>query len=175
MRLRSPSLLAGLLLLAGATALQGQTLKLGWINSAEILEEAPGARQASEEFNRYLQGSYAEIERMSSELQALMDQYDRAQLTLTPEARDRRQQEIQRKQQEYQARMEELEEQAAQRQQELVQPIMDRVNQVIDQLREEGGYAIIFDVAAGSIIAVDPSLDLTPEVLRRLRANAGGQ
>ena len=58
----------------------------------------------------------------------------------------------------------------SQRQAELVQPVMDLINQVIDAIRSEGDYALIFDVSAGSIIAADPSLDLTEEVIRRLRA-----
>jgi Skp family chaperone for outer membrane proteins len=49
---------------------------------------------------------------------------------------------------------------------------MDKVNAVIEKMREEGSYALILDVAAGSIISADPSLDLTQEVIRRLKAEA---
>ena len=51
---------------------------------------------------------------------------------------------------------------------------MDRISDVIEQIREEGNYALILDVAAGSIISADPSLDLTEEVIRRLQADATG-
>jgi Skp family chaperone for outer membrane proteins len=47
---------------------------------------------------------------------------------------------------------------------------MDKITAVIETMREEGNYALILDVAAGSIISADPSLDLTQEVLRRLQA-----
>ena len=49
---------------------------------------------------------------------------------------------------------------------------MDQITQVIETIREEGNYALILDVAAGSIISADPSLDLTQEVIRRLQTNA---
>jgi Skp family chaperone for outer membrane proteins len=45
---------------------------------------------------------------------------------------------------------------------------------VIETLREEGQYSLILDVAAGSIISADSTLDLTPEVIRRLGAQEGG-
>jgi Skp family chaperone for outer membrane proteins len=47
---------------------------------------------------------------------------------------------------------------------------MDKVTAVIEKMREEGNYSLILDVAAGSIISADPSLDLTQEVIRRLAA-----
>jgi outer membrane protein len=167
-------LAAGLLLLASATAVQAQgSLKVGYINSAVLLDEAPGAREASQQFDTELQGMYAEVERMSQELQESFQQYERQQALLTPAAKTQREQELQLKRQQYETRVQQLEEQAGRRQQELVQPITERVNEVIEQIRAEGSYAFIFDVAAGSIIAADPTLDLTPEVLRRLRAQAG--
>ena len=61
---------------------------------------------------------------------------------------------------------------AGQRQQELVQPVMDKINQVIEQIRAEGAYTLIFDVSAGGVVAADPGLDLTQEVIRRLKAAA---
>jgi outer membrane protein len=168
-------LLASLTVLASASAAQAQAvaLKIGYINSAAILEQAPGAKEASAAFDQYLQGSQAEVQRMSQELQTLRADYDRQQLMLSASAKTQRQDEINRKMQEYQARVEALEQQAGQRQQQLVQPVMDRVNKVIEEIRAEGSYSFIFDVAAGSIIAADPRLDLTEEVLRRLRAAAG--
>jgi outer membrane protein len=166
-------LLASLAILASASATQSQAvapLKIGYINSAAILEEAPGAKEASAQFDQYLQGSQAEVTRMQQELQTLMADYDRQQLMLSPTAKTQRQEEIRRKQQEYQSRVDALESQAGQRQQQLVQPVMDKVNQVIEVIRAEGGYAFIFDVAAGSIIAADPKLDLTQQVIARLKA-----
>lgn len=172
MRVRSFAL-AGLALLAGFMAVEGQAVaRIGYINTAVILEETPGAQEANQAWERELGTYRTEVERMAEELQGMMAQYDRQQLTLSPEAKARREEDIRRKQQEYQDLVQRLDQQAQQRQQELVQPVLDRVTAVIEQLREEEGYAIIFDVAAGSIIAADPSLDLTDEVIRRLRAVA---
>ena len=166
-------LLASLAVLASTTAAQAQAiapLKIGYINSAAILEEAPGAKEASAEFDRYLQQSQAEVQRLSQELEARRAEYQRQQLMLSPAAKTQREEEMLRMQQEAQQRVQALETQAGQRQQQLVQPVMDKVNKVIEEIRAEGSYSFIFDVAGGSIIAADPKLDLTQEVLRRLKA-----
>ena len=68
--------------------------------------------------------------------------------------------------------MAEIEAEAARRQQELVQPIMERINSIIQEIRRDGSYTFIFDVAGGGLIAADESFDLTDEVMERLAAGA---
>jgi outer membrane protein len=58
---------------------------------------------------------------------------------------------------------------AAKRQAELMQPIIERVNVAIDQVRAEGGYALIFDLNDGALVAGDPALNITDQVVQRLR------
>src|SRR5688572_14538580 len=172
MRVQSMALL-GLALLAGSAAAQAPaSVKLGYINSAIILEQAPGAKEASDAFNQYLQTAQTEVERMGQQLQTLMENYERQQIALSPQAKTQRENEINQRRQEYQTRVDQLEQQASQRQKDLVQPVMDKITAVIEQIRTEGSYAMIFDVAAGSLISADKTLDLTEEVLRRLRAQA---
>jgi len=172
--MRVPSLVtAGLVLLAWTSSLEAQgTLKIGYINSASILEQAPGAQEAQDQFNRDVEGFRSQVQQMADELQVMIENYEKQQLTLSPDAKTRREEEIRQKQQQYQTRVQQLDQQAGQRQQELVQPVMDRITQVIETLRTEGNFALIFDVAAGSILAADPALDLTNEVVRRLQATA---
>ena len=155
-------------LVAGAT--EAQTLKIGYINSQEILLNAPGAKEAQDTFEKDMKGYTDEAQQLQDELQRMQQQLQQQELTLSPEAKRNRQQQIQQKATDAQTRMQELDQLAAQRRAELIQPVMDKVNAVIEKMREEGSYALILDVAAGSIIAADPSLDLTQEVIRRLKA-----
>ena len=149
---------------------EAQTLKIGYINSQEILASAPGAREAQAAFERDMQGFTAEAQQVQDELARMQQQLQQQELTLSPEAKRNRQQQISQKAQEAQDKMAALDQKAAGRRSELVQPIMDKITSVIETMREEGNYALILDVAAGSIISADPSLDLTQEVLRRLQA-----
>lgn len=169
---RTPFAALALIFALAAGSAEAQTLKIGYINSQEILASAPGAREAQQAFEREMQTYTNEAQRLQDELTRLQQQLAQQELTLSPEAKRNRQQQIQQKAQEAQTRMSEMDQLAAQRRAELVQPVMDRITEVIEAMREEGNYALILDVAAGSIISADPSLDLTAEVLRRLGSTA---
>lgn len=196
----------GLALAAAAPAdAQAQTLKFGYINSQKILAEAPGAIDAQKRFEQEMTGFRGEIQPMEQQLetlqkgletqaqalQKLVQDYEKQQSTLTADARQAREQEILQKQEAfesqrgeyqqqlltYQQKRQELEQKAQQRQQALVEPIMKQVSQVIEDLRKEGNYAMIFDVAGGTmLVAADPALDLSEQVLARLKtAPTNGQ
>jgi outer membrane protein len=153
-----------------AAAVEAQTLKIGYINSQQILASSPDAAAAEQAFNQEMQRFQTEVQQLEEEITGMQQRLQQQQLTLSPEARANREQQIQAKVTEYQTRTTELQQMAEQRQRELVQPVMDRITVVIEALREEGQYSLILDVAAGSIISADSTLDLTPEVIRRLGA-----
>ena len=178
---RSFAALAALALLAAPlpAAAQEQASRIGYVNSVAILEEAPGAAEAQALFDEEMQASQEELQRMDADLQNRAADLERQALTLSAEARAAREQQLQALQQEYAGRLRDMQTSADQRRAELVQPIMDRITEVIEAIREEGGYALILDTAAGSIISADPSLDLTQQVLDRLQepppGDAGGE
>ena len=157
-----------------AAAAEAQTLKIGYINSQQILASSSEAAAAEQQFTQEMQTFQAEVQALEEEITGMQQRLQQQQLTLSPEARANREQQIQAKLQEYQTRTTELQQMADQRRAELVQPVMDRITVVIETLREEGQYSLILDVAAGSIISADSTLDLTPEIIRRLGAQDSG-
>jgi outer membrane protein len=165
--------LATLLVAAGGLRAQAATPRIGFINSQQVLENDPSFRQAQEQFDQELTSVRAEIRQREMELDSLIQQYEQQQLTLSTQIRDQRQQEIVSKRGEYQTRVNELQQQADERQQEIVRPVMERINRVIEEIRTEGNYAVIFDLASGAILAADQSLDLTQELVRRLQTPTG--
>jgi outer membrane protein len=171
---RLSSSITALAMLAGAGAAQAdaQALKLGYVNSQQILATSSEAAAAEQRFNEEMQGYQTEIERLENELTGMQQRLQQQQLTLSPEARANREAQIQQRLTEYQTRTQQLQQQADQRRAELVQPVVDKITAIIETIREEGQYHLILDVAAGSIIAADSTLDLTPEVMRRLSAQA---
>jgi outer membrane protein len=159
--------------LSAAPALGQTPLKIGFINSQVLLDQAPGSQAASAQFEEELGQMRAQLQPMAAQFDTMVAQFESQSMTLSEEARRQRQQQILQAQAQLEQAAGQMEQQAAQRRAEIVQPIMDRVSRTIEALRVEGGYHLIFDVAAGSVIAADPALDLTQEVLRRLQATAG--
>lgn len=172
---RTSFALMALAFLLTAGAVEAQTLKIAYINSQEILLQAPGAEAAQAQFDQEMQGYQAEIAQLETELQNMETALQQQQLTLSPEARANREQALQQKFQEYQQRANQLQEVANQRRAALIQPVMDNITQIIETIRVEGAYSLILDAAAGSIVSADPALDLTPEVISRLQSTGAGQ
>ncbi|MFW6202066.1 MAG: OmpH family outer membrane protein [Gemmatimonadota bacterium] len=174
MRTLMTCLLAGSAVVASAAAPAAaqDDLSFAYIDSQRILREAPGAQEAREELQRELEGYQAELQELEQEIQQRVEEYDQRQVMMSPEARRSEQEEILELQNEFDQRRTELQQTASQRQSTLFEPIMERINEVIMVLREERGYTMIFDSAAGALIAADPSLDLTDEVLERLQSQA---
>ena len=169
----------GALVLAAALALpcngeaqQTTDGRIVFINSQQVVAAAPGAREAQQTLEREMGALRTQVQAMEQTLDSMMTAYDQRQVMLSPEARRQMQEEIRGRQREFQSRAAQMEQQAAARQAELIQPIMARVQQVIDALREERGYALVLDAAEGGLVSADPALDITQEVLARLRTTA---
>lgn len=157
-----------------ADAVPPPNTRFVYVNTAELLPQVPGAREAQEAFNQEVQEYQQQMQDLESEVDSLLQTYREQEESLGAGEREERQQEIIEKQQELNARRVQLEQQAQQRQQELLRPILDEVGEVIDEIRSENNYAVVFDVSAAGVVSADESLDITSLVLRRLQSRSEG-
>ena len=157
-----------------ATAPQGQALRLAWINSQVILANTPGRADAESLFAREYTGMRSEVQRMQAQLDSAVQEYNRASVVMTPQARTQREEQLRQMQQRTQQHAQDLDQQAQAREQELTAPIMQRINAVIEGIRAEFNFAFVFDVAAqgGAVVTADRAFDITSLVIQRLQAAA---
>jgi len=158
------------LLTALSLPARAQGLKVAYVQTSLLLDQAPGRAEAEAQFEKET-GTYRDqIKRMSDSLNAMIADFQKRSTGLTAAARETQGKGIQAKEAEYQRRTQELEQKAQGRQNELVQPILDKVKAAIEEVRVEGGYAMIFNADQGSpIVAVDKSLNVTDRVLSKLK------
>ena len=168
--------LATSLILVGMAGAQGSSAaatpsKIGYINSAVLLQQAPGRAEAEAQFDREVGVYRQQIQRMDDSLKTLMATFDRDAPKLDSVTREARRTSIGQREVEYQNRARGLDSTMQARQAELVKPIMQRVQTVIEAIRAEDGYAVILDVGAqvSVVVAADKKLDLTDRVLARLK------
>ena len=154
---------------AGPALAQGQ--KIGYIDSKVVMARAPGRQAAEDTFNKEMEASRVQVQRMGDSLQTMIADYQKVQATLAANVREQREAAIRKKQEDYQNRAGALDQRMQQRQVELVKPIMDQIRKVLDDIRAEDGYAFILDAGAdgGGIVAADRNLDLTEKVISRLK------
>lgn len=143
--------------------------KIAYINSQKVVAEAPGAAEARTTIEREMNKHQADLALTEDSIKNIIADFQKRQLALSKDARDKQEAAIRARQQGLQARAEALEQQMQKRQQDLVKPIMERINTVLMDIRAKNGYVMIFDVSAGSVVAADPAFDLTDTVLARLK------
>lgn len=147
--------------------------KYAYINSQAILQASPAAVEAQVTLQKELETMRAQVTKLTDSLTAMDEAYKKEEPSLSPTAKDARLKTLREKQAEFQDRVQKLNDQAQQREGELMQPVLEGVRKVLDDVRMEGGYSFIFDVAAGSfIVSADKNLDITDRVLAKLRLSA---
>ncbi len=158
------------LLTALSLPARAQGVKVAYVQTSVLLDQAPGRAEAEAQFDKETGGYRDQIKRMSDSLNTMVASFEKGQAALAPAAREAKAKDIRTKQEEYERRTRDLEQKAQGRQNELVQPILDKVKAAIEEVRAEGGYAMIFNADQGSpIVAVDKSLNVTDKVLSKLK------
>ena len=164
------------LIMGGAAVAQAQgtatPAKIAYINSALLLQQAPGRAEAEAQFDREVGVYRQQIQRMDDSLKTMVAAFDRDAAKMDSVSREARRTTIGQREAEYQSRARGLDSTMQVRQAQLVKPIMERVQAVIESIRTEEGYSMIFDVGAQTsvVVAADKKLDLTDRVLARLKS-----
>ena len=154
-----------------ASAQAGQ--KFAFVNSQALLQGAPGRAEAEASYEKEMVGIRAQLQKLQDSLSAMSEAWAKEEPTLQGAAKDARLKVLREKEQNWGAQAQKLQSQAQERQEELMQPIMDNLRKVLDDVRMEGGYSFIFDVAAGAfIVSADKNLDITDRVLSKMRLSA---
>ena len=156
------------LLAFGGSALAQNNVKLGHINSNDLMQIMPGRDSAQ----TVLQAEVAELEEtlksMQAEAEKRYNDYVANQAGWTELIRNTKQREIQ----DMAARIQEFQENAQQqlqeREQDLLKPIIDRAKKAIEEVAKEGGYSYILDAGTAAVLYSQDSDDIMPQVKKKL-------
>jgi outer membrane protein len=144
--------------------------KIGYINSQKLIDQAPGSAEVKTTLQKELASYKAQIDAMDDSLSTMISDLNKQSVLLSPDAKQKKQEDITAKRAAFTARADEMQGKATQRQQQLLQPIMDKIKATIEEVRKSEGYAIIFDSATEAMVAADTTLDLTDKIIAKLKA-----
>ncbi len=153
----------------------GMAQKYAFVDTEYILNKIPSYRSAKDEVEKLSKRYQQEIEQGLADIQKHVKDFQAEQVLLTPEKRQKRQQELV----DAEAKIKDLQQKyfgreglLFKKQEELIKPIQDQVFAAVKELANEGGYAAIFDVSASAgILYSSPRYDKSDEVLRKLGFN----
>lgn len=143
-------------------------LKIGHINSNDLMEVMPGRDSAMKVLEAYATSLEEQLKAMNTEFQAKYDKYLAEEPTLIPPIKESRQKELV----DLQNRITEFQETAqtmlGEKEAELVQPLIDKAKKAVEDVAKEKGYNYVFDTSIGALIYFDESDDLLPFVKAKL-------
>ncbi|MBR5778478.1 MAG: OmpH family outer membrane protein [Bacteroidales bacterium] len=157
-------------LMSLGTAFAQKTVKLGHIDSNELLKIMPGRDSAQTILQNEMMELENELNNMKMELQQMYNDYVAKESQMSDLIKQTKQKDLQDKG----ARLEEFREMAQQRLQErekaLLTPIIDKAKQAIRDVAKENGYTYIFDSAVG-VTLYEGGDDILPLVKKKLGLN----
>ncbi|MEN9744069.1 MAG: hypothetical protein RLZZ65_1874 [Bacteroidota bacterium] len=143
-----------------------------YIDSDYILENVPEYAEAKERLDKMAERWTKEIEDRYATIKDLKSKYDREEVLLPKEEREKRKSEIQKLEKE----AIELQTQHFgsngdyfQKRQELIKPIQDRVFTAMKKVAKREGYSFVFDKANQSnLLYAEKEFDISNEVLEEM-------
>ena len=163
-----------LLSVSYATQVSAQSLKIGYVNSAKILQEYPDAIEANKKLDVIGKQWQAELERMSKDLQQRYEEFQKKEpLLKEDEKRTQREELVALEQKGYQFRQEKFgnDGELAVATDSLLRPIKQKVMKVIELVAKEEKIQFMFDRNEQIIVLLygEPKYDYTNLVIDRLK------
>ncbi|MBP5327249.1 MAG: OmpH family outer membrane protein [Bacteroidales bacterium] len=152
----------------GASAMAQKTIKLGHINSSELMQIMPGKDSAQAAFEAEVKILEGELTAMQEELQKKYTDYQERKSQMTELIRSTKEQELNDLNQRITVYQQNAQQKLQEKEKELLQPIIDRAKQAISDVAKENGYTYIFDSSAGTLLYQQDSDDIFSLVKKKL-------
>lgn len=152
----------------GTAAFAQKNIKLGHINSTELMQIMPGKDSAQAAFQAEVTMLEGELTAMQEELQKKYNDYQERKAQMTELIRGTKEQELSDLNQRIQTYQQNAQQKLQEKEKELLQPIIDRAKEAISAVAKENGYTYIFDTSAGTLLYQQDSDDIMALVKKKL-------
>lgn len=161
-------------MLIPAAAVFSQQLKIGFVNSAKILEEYPEAQDAKKKLEAYGKRVQDSLEVMSAAYQTKMQEYQQKSSLMTDQAKQSMQQELlamEQRAMDFREKKLGREGELSQYQDRILTPIYDKVKKIIADVAKTEKLTFVFDKtdAVQILLYGDPKYDYTYTVIDKLK------
>lgn len=161
--------LFAVVLMISANIFAQKTIKLGHIDSQELLLLMPESDSAKKVLERETKSIQDQLELMQVEFNKKYNEYIVKMDSLSKFIRQSKEQELQDLQQRIQVFESNAQQNVQQMQAELFQPIIDKAQKAIEEVGKENGFTYIFDTSIGTVIyKSDESENILPKVKAKL-------
>jgi len=170
-KLTTVLLLATMLIACSLLAKAQQTIKIGVINSQEILEKSAEGKKAIAQLEEKNRKTQQDLSKLDDQIRQLENRLSTQQLTMTQEAILSLSVDLDRKRTERQRMAEDAQKDLQELTQRLYMRIQSEVMPIINKLGQERGLDLILDLRESGVLYFSPVVDLTQEVIKRYDAS----
>lgn len=151
-----------------SSSVNAQGLKIGHINSQELLSMMPEIKKAETDLKAYAKSFEDQLETMSKEYQKKMGDYQAQEKTMTDAVKEVKQKEITDLGTRIESTQKSAEEKVGTKKQEIFKPIIDKAEKAIKDVAKEKGYDYVFDLSLGSVLVARDGDSILPFVKAKL-------
>ena len=155
-------LFAVVLTMGVSCGVNAQSVKVGHVDSASIMEIMPERTQLEQELQTYAAELQSEIQAMYAEYQSKAQDYQANEATMSNLIRQSKEKEIvdlEKRIQEFQSNAEIA---MQNKQVELLNPIIEKVQNAVNAVGQEQGFTYILDKSVGAVVFIgDNAIDIT--------------
>ncbi|WP_459618436.1 OmpH/Skp family outer membrane protein [Bordetella sp. 2513F-2] len=148
----------------GLAQAQAQGTKIGFVNTERILRESAPAKAAQSKIESEFKRRDDELQRLSSNLRAQAEKFDKDAPVLSDSERVKRQRELSNLDMDLQRKRREFQEDFNRRRNEEFSSIVTKANDAIKRIAEQENYDLIVQDA----VTVNPRVDITDKVIQSL-------
>ncbi len=158
-----------LIILLGSTPLLAQSdVKLGHVNTNELLRMMPERQEAQEELQRYAQDLEETFMSMQNEFQTKYQEFIDNQETYSQLVRQSKERELQSLQERIMEFEESAQQDIMQEEERLLRPIINEAREAIEEVARDNGFTYIFDTSGGAVVYHERGEDIMPLVMDKL-------
>lgn len=144
-----------------------QTLKIGVVNSQEVLEKSVEGKKVMAQLQERDRKNQSEVAKRDEEIRKLETKLNTQRLTLTDEALMQLSSDLERKRTDRKRFTEDTMREMQEVTQRLFTKIQNELLPIIEDLGKEKDIDIILDLSRSGAIYFNPSVDVTDEVIKR--------
>lgn len=159
-----------LLLAVPFSALAADGAKLGTVDIQKVLLMSDAGKDAKEQLSQKAAKYEADKNSKEDELKKLKGELEKQGLVLSESARSAKERDYQQRLKEYQRFLKDAQEDLQGKNDEFTSKIVDEIVKIAQAYGKQHGYTAIF-VKSETIVYLDPSADVTEEVLKTFNAS----
>ncbi len=158
----------GLMTAASSFAIGEAGLKLGYVNSQELLSIMPEMTKADNDLKTFAKQYQDQLETMGKEFEKKGGEYQAGEKTMSEAVKEVKQKELQSLETRIREYQQSAQEKIGKKKEDLYKPILEKADKAIKDVAKEKGYNYVFDASGGSLLYADESDNLLPLVKVKL-------